>query len=74
MKKSIAAALVSASILLPTAAFAQGQTVPAGDSLAQTPPIDVKGKQIRASGGISGRKLRTLHRYGSTAHRVRPRY
>ena len=76
MKKTMYAAIVTAAVYLPAAALAQGGnlTVPAGDALAQTPPIDVKGKQVRSapSGEVSPEKLQELHENGSTAHRVNP--
>ena len=77
MKQAVFAAfVVTAAIGLPTAAFAQAGnlTVPAGDALEQTPPIDVKGKEIRNAppGEVSRGKLRDLHEDGSTAHRVDP--
>ena len=75
MKKTLcAAAIVTAAIWAPTAAFAQAGNlaVPAGDALAQTPPTDVKGKQVRSApeGEVASGKLRELHEDGSTAHRV----
>ena len=75
MKKALsAAAVMTAALWLPTAALAQGGnlSVPAGDALAQTPPTDVKGKQVRSSpdGEVSPKKLRELNEDGSTAHTV----
>ena len=54
MKQVIyAAMLTGAAFCMPEAAFAWGgggsHVVPAGDSLAQTPPVDVTPQQLRAA-------------------------
>lgn len=46
-----AAAVATAVLCVPPIAAAQGPnfTVPAGDALAQTPPIDITPQQLRAA-------------------------